>query len=193
MESVSTLIVRYTVAMCGGKCFASIALDAEQIELRAINLCSSQRGSTSTAADQQDVVSHADRCRCSPAQISATATLPPGPAVCSEDWVFFNGMCYFISSEYLDWSRSREDCLTKESQLLVIDDHKEMTCVGGESTLNTWGVNKSSCQPETLILLLPGFHKQHHKKQKLPLDRTPSQGTGREVDLDERLGVNQHM
>ncbi|KAJ1122165.1 hypothetical protein NDU88_000669 [Pleurodeles waltl] len=88
--------------------------------------CSSQRGSTSTAAAQQDMVSHADRCQCSPAQIPVTATLPPGSNVCPEDWVFCSGMCYFISSEYLDWNRSREDCLSKETQLLVIDDHKEM-------------------------------------------------------------------
>ncbi|XP_029441686.1 killer cell lectin-like receptor subfamily F member 1 [Rhinatrema bivittatum] len=41
------------------------------------------------------------------------------------NWLWHKGKCYYISRVFGSWSRSREDCAERDSQLLVIQDQEE--------------------------------------------------------------------
>ncbi|KAM9119217.1 killer cell lectin-like receptor subfamily B member 1B allele B isoform 2-T2 [Pangshura tecta] len=57
---------------------------------------------------------------------------PPGPAggsgckLCPMDWQLDGDKCYWVSKERETWSKSRADCSARGSQLLVIQDPKEL-------------------------------------------------------------------
>ncbi|XP_036372205.1 C-type lectin domain family 4 member E-like [Megalops cyprinoides] len=46
---------------------------------------------------------------------------------CRYGWKRFNGKCYFFSSDRLNWSQSRDDCVTKGGHLAIIDSTEEQT------------------------------------------------------------------
>ncbi|XP_077781322.1 killer cell lectin-like receptor subfamily F member 1 [Podarcis muralis] len=46
--------------------------------------------------------------------------------VCPENWFRLNSKCYWFSSEKRDWTESKDDCRTKDSQLLVIQNQEEV-------------------------------------------------------------------
>uniref|UniRef100_A0A8C0J1T5 C-type lectin domain-containing protein n=1 Tax=Chelonoidis abingdonii TaxID=106734 RepID=A0A8C0J1T5_CHEAB len=49
--------------------------------------------------------------------------------LCPKDWLLHGDKCYWVSKGIKGWEWSREDCLMKRAQLLVIDDWKEMAFV----------------------------------------------------------------
>ncbi|XP_029435833.1 killer cell lectin-like receptor subfamily B member 1A [Rhinatrema bivittatum] len=49
-----------------------------------------------------------------------------GAQPCPMNWLLKKGKCYYISRDTeRSWSRSREDCAERDSQLLVIQDQEE--------------------------------------------------------------------
>ncbi|XP_029436646.1 killer cell lectin-like receptor subfamily F member 1 isoform X2 [Rhinatrema bivittatum] len=49
-----------------------------------------------------------------------------GAQPCPMDWLWHKGKCYYFSRDTgRSWSRSREDCAKRDSQLLVIQDQEE--------------------------------------------------------------------
>uniref|UniRef100_K7G850 C-type lectin domain-containing protein n=1 Tax=Pelodiscus sinensis TaxID=13735 RepID=K7G850_PELSI len=46
--------------------------------------------------------------------------------VCPRDWLSYRNTCYWMSKESKFWSESSNDCETRTSQMLVIQDREEM-------------------------------------------------------------------
>nr|XP_009481795.1 PREDICTED: killer cell lectin-like receptor subfamily F member 1 [Pelecanus crispus] len=46
--------------------------------------------------------------------------------LCPPGWQLHGGRCYYFSEEAVSWDDSQRNCLARKSQLLVIEDEKEM-------------------------------------------------------------------
>jgi hypothetical protein len=44
---------------------------------------------------------------------------------CSDGWKKFECSCYFISTEKKTWEKSREDCLERGTDLVIINSKEE--------------------------------------------------------------------
>ncbi|XP_039357867.1 killer cell lectin-like receptor subfamily B member 1B allele B [Mauremys reevesii] len=53
--------------------------------------------------------------------------------LCPRDWLLHGDKCYWVSKVIKGWEQSREDCLMKRAQLLVINDWEEMAFVGNST------------------------------------------------------------
>uniref|UniRef100_A0A8C3HWV1 C-type lectin domain-containing protein n=1 Tax=Chrysemys picta bellii TaxID=8478 RepID=A0A8C3HWV1_CHRPI len=70
--------------------------------------------------------------------------LPPAGGsrckLCPRDWVLHGDKCYWLSNEADSWSMSHDDCSRKGSQMLVIQDRKQMVtyilCQGTERAVH---------------------------------------------------------
>ncbi|XP_065272298.1 killer cell lectin-like receptor subfamily B member 1B allele C [Emys orbicularis] len=49
--------------------------------------------------------------------------------LCPKDWLLHGDKCYWVSTAIKGWEWSRDDCLMKRAQLLVIDDREEMASI----------------------------------------------------------------
>ncbi|XP_066566060.1 CD209 antigen-like protein E [Amia ocellicauda] len=47
--------------------------------------------------------------------------------VCSVGWVNSNGSCYFFSTDAMNWTNSRDDCVRKGGHLVIIESKEEQT------------------------------------------------------------------
>ncbi|XP_071986623.1 C-type lectin domain family 2 member B-like [Engystomops pustulosus] len=45
---------------------------------------------------------------------------------CDDDWIPYNGKCYYFSKKPDTWSNSQEFCINRTASLAVIDDSKEL-------------------------------------------------------------------
>uniref|UniRef100_K7FSW7 C-type lectin domain-containing protein n=1 Tax=Pelodiscus sinensis TaxID=13735 RepID=K7FSW7_PELSI len=45
---------------------------------------------------------------------------------CPMDWRLHGDKCYWVSREYKTWNESHSDCITRGSQLLVMQDREEL-------------------------------------------------------------------
>ncbi|KAM3612614.1 uncharacterized protein V6R79_011289 [Siganus canaliculatus] len=59
---------------------------------------------------------------------------------CQTGWMKFDISCYFVSSEKKNWTTSREDCITRGADLVVVDDREEQTFINKltKSANNVW-------------------------------------------------------
>uniref|UniRef100_A0A3P9LFH0 C-type lectin domain-containing protein n=1 Tax=Oryzias latipes TaxID=8090 RepID=A0A3P9LFH0_ORYLA len=48
-----------------------------------------------------------------------------------EEWQSFNRHLYYVSTTTADWQTSRDDCLSRGADLVVINDNEENNFVGG--------------------------------------------------------------
>lgn len=44
-------------------------------------------------------------------------------------WVYFSGSFYYISSSEKSWNDSRDDCLQRHADLVIINSKEEQVCV----------------------------------------------------------------
>lgn len=44
---------------------------------------------------------------------------------CPQDWMMFGSSCYYISSQRRNWDNSRQDCLQREADLVIINSKVE--------------------------------------------------------------------
>uniref|UniRef100_A0A8C3XNL0 C-type lectin domain-containing protein n=1 Tax=Chelydra serpentina TaxID=8475 RepID=A0A8C3XNL0_CHESE len=49
--------------------------------------------------------------------------------LCPKDWLLYGDKCYWFSKAIKGWEQSRDDCLMKRAQLLVMDDREELTFI----------------------------------------------------------------
>ncbi|KAM7145736.1 killer cell lectin-like receptor subfamily B member 1B allele B isoform 1-T1 [Macrochelys suwanniensis] len=74
-------------------------------------------------ASLEDLFSRLKQSLCDPAQISSAGG--SGCKLCPRDWVLHGDKCYWLSNKTDTWSKSRDDCSRKGSQLLVLQDREQ--------------------------------------------------------------------
>ncbi|XP_070998159.1 C-type lectin domain family 4 member E-like [Oncorhynchus clarkii lewisi] len=58
---------------------------------------------------------------------------------CPEGWRRFGCSCYYLSTEDKSWEESRQDCLEREADLVIINSEEEQTFINGfESVKYAW-------------------------------------------------------
>ncbi|KYO29950.1 hypothetical protein Y1Q_0005126 [Alligator mississippiensis] len=57
---------------------------------------------------------------------SPSAAEGSGCKLCPRDWQLHRDKCYWVSREFKPWDRSHEDCTSRSSQLLLIQDQEEL-------------------------------------------------------------------
>uniref|UniRef100_A0A668A745 C-type lectin domain-containing protein n=1 Tax=Myripristis murdjan TaxID=586833 RepID=A0A668A745_9TELE len=57
--------------------------------------------------------------------INAFCFLELTSQICPDGWTKFSSSCYFISSESKNWEESRQDCLRREADLVIINSREE--------------------------------------------------------------------
>ncbi|XP_026519146.2 killer cell lectin-like receptor subfamily F member 1, partial [Terrapene carolina triunguis] len=75
-------------------------------------------------AGLEDFFSNMKQSLCDQTQISSAGG--SGCKLCPRDWVLHRDKCYWLSNEADTWSKSRDDCSRKGSQMLVIQDPEQM-------------------------------------------------------------------
>ncbi|KAJ7991860.1 hypothetical protein DPEC_G00288240 [Dallia pectoralis] len=50
-----------------------------------------------------------------------------GCELCAKDWVFHGGKCYFFSTDSLNWTQSRDHCVSMGGHLVIINSRKEQS------------------------------------------------------------------
>ncbi|XP_044837424.1 killer cell lectin-like receptor subfamily F member 1 [Mauremys mutica] len=75
-------------------------------------------------ASLEDLFSRLKQSLCDPAQISSAGG--SGCKLCPSDWLLHRDKCYWLSKEGNTWSKSRDDCSRKGSQMLVIQDREQL-------------------------------------------------------------------
>ncbi|XP_069042958.1 C-type lectin domain family 4 member D-like isoform X5 [Lepisosteus oculatus] len=50
---------------------------------------------------------------------------------CEEPWRLFKDKCYFLSEDKMNWNRSRDNCTSMHSHLVVIDSQEEQNFTSG--------------------------------------------------------------
>ncbi|XP_030285845.1 CD209 antigen-like protein E isoform X2 [Sparus aurata] len=72
----------------------------------------------------------------------AAVESPPKPSEtpdisCPQDWMMFGSSCYYISSQRRNWDNSRQDCLQREADLVIINSKVEQAFLTG-FTMAAW-------------------------------------------------------
>ncbi|KAK6324601.1 hypothetical protein J4Q44_G00039430 [Coregonus suidteri] len=58
---------------------------------------------------------------------------------CPEGWQKFESSCYFISTEKKTWRESRQYCLKRRADLVIVNSDKELTLIKGFNEVSdTW-------------------------------------------------------
>ncbi|XP_045567654.1 C-type lectin domain family 6 member A-like [Salmo salar] len=55
---------------------------------------------------------------------------------CPEGWRRFGCTCYYVSTEGKSWEKSRQDCLERGADLVIINSEEEQTFVNGFESVN---------------------------------------------------------
>ncbi|XP_031440630.1 C-type lectin domain family 4 member E-like [Clupea harengus] len=46
-------------------------------------------------------------------------------AACADDWEYFDGSCYHFSTDVMNWTESRDACVTMGGHLVIINSQQE--------------------------------------------------------------------
>ena len=63
-----------------------------------------------------------------------------------QGWLYFNNTFYFMSSTMKSWKDSRDDCLQRNADLVVINSREEQVCVRVQVVM-IWGSKRSELWP----------------------------------------------
>ncbi|XP_066566453.1 uncharacterized protein LOC136753978 [Amia ocellicauda] len=66
--------------------------------------------------------------------------------VCSVGWVYSNGSCYFFSTDSMNWTNSRDDCVRKGGHLVIIESKEEQTFLSNYLQKNVSGCDNGNTQ-----------------------------------------------
>ncbi|XP_070828639.1 CD209 antigen-like protein E [Chaetodon trifascialis] len=77
-----------------------------------------------------------------PAPEDAVTETSPSPSeteeeTCPRGWMTFGSSCYYISSQRRSWDSSRQDCVQRDADLVVIDSRQEQAFLTG-FTMAAW-------------------------------------------------------
>ncbi|XP_067267056.1 macrophage mannose receptor 1-like [Chanodichthys erythropterus] len=65
-----------------------------------------------------------------------------GCALCSIHWIHFGGKCYFFSTVKMNWTQSRDHCVTLGGHLVIIDSQAEQDFLTSKVKVTHWiGLN----------------------------------------------------
>uniref|UniRef100_A0A3P9MMB5 C-type lectin domain-containing protein n=1 Tax=Oryzias latipes TaxID=8090 RepID=A0A3P9MMB5_ORYLA len=74
--------------------------------------------------------------------LSELEIFPPTARIQNEGWQSFNGHLYYLSTTTADWQTSRDDCLSKGADLLIINDNEENNFARGLNRKAWMGLKK---------------------------------------------------
>ncbi|NXH76464.1 KRBBC protein, partial [Hydrobates tethys] len=125
---------------------------------------------------------HTERCPisslmryfCEPRRESPAACA--GCKLCPQDWQLHGDRCYWLSKEQGNWIQGKEGCENRKSQLVVLQDKKEMEYIKN--------VTGGSQQPVWIGLV--SFHKKWRWVNNTPLN---TKIFGRLQAMDEGCGT----
>ncbi|XP_060094732.1 killer cell lectin-like receptor subfamily F member 1 [Heteronotia binoei] len=102
--------------------------------------------------------------------------------LCPQNWNLHENKCYWISKERQTWHNSKEDCIAKQSRLLVIQNQEEVTFIQSimEGAQLLW-IGLKAISPERKWTWLDGS----------PLDDKLLQELGPVANFCGRLNGNQ--
>ncbi|XP_061844364.1 CD209 antigen-like protein C isoform X2 [Nerophis lumbriciformis] len=52
-------------------------------------------------------------------------------SICPQGWLLFGSSCYFVSSQRRSWDSSRQDCLQRNADLVIINSRQEQAFLTG--------------------------------------------------------------
>ncbi|XP_061736835.1 CD209 antigen-like protein E [Nerophis ophidion] len=52
-------------------------------------------------------------------------------SICPHGWILFGSSCYYISSQRRSWDKSRQDCLQRHADLVIINSRQEQAFLTG--------------------------------------------------------------
>ncbi|XP_068583425.1 C-type lectin domain family 6 member A-like isoform X2 [Cebidichthys violaceus] len=56
---------------------------------------------------------------------------------CPQGWLMFGSSCYYISSQRRSWDGSRQDCVQRDADLVIINSKQEQAFLTG-FTMSAW-------------------------------------------------------
>ncbi|KAJ7991858.1 hypothetical protein DPEC_G00288220 [Dallia pectoralis] len=59
--------------------------------------------------------------------VSTPSANVKGCELCAKDWVFHGGKCYFFSTDLLNWTQSRDHCVSMDGHLVIINSQEEQS------------------------------------------------------------------
>ncbi|KAM9313644.1 C-type lectin domain family 4 member E-like isoform 2-T2 [Pholidichthys leucotaenia] len=72
-------------------------------------------------------------------EVPATKTAPKPSEIqeevlslgCPQSWLRFDSSCYYISSQRRTWDQSRQDCMQRDADLVIINSRREQAFITG--------------------------------------------------------------
>ncbi|XP_077426331.1 CD209 antigen-like protein C [Vanacampus margaritifer] len=66
-----------------------------------------------------------------PSNIESTCLCAGNKELCPQGWLHFSSSCYYISSQRRSWDSSRQDCLERDADLVIINSRQEQAFLTG--------------------------------------------------------------
>ncbi|XP_074826981.1 killer cell lectin-like receptor subfamily F member 1 [Natator depressus] len=114
---IQMLVIALGAWVCQGPCPKGNPAESDGVIQRT-------GGGRECNASLEDLFFRLKQSLCDPAQISSAGG--SGCKFCPREWVLHRDKCYWLSNEIKTWSKSRDDCSKKGSQMLVIQDREQM-------------------------------------------------------------------
>ncbi|XP_053559024.1 CD209 antigen-like protein E [Bombina bombina] len=72
--------------------------------------------------------------------------------ICPDGWLKKNSSCYFVSRESMPWNSAKEDCLSRQSKLLVINSESEQIFISKTIRCDTFWIGLNDMDTESTFV-----------------------------------------